>query len=330
MTDPLTPPDADLRGFPYFPLDVVRLRDSRLAATATGEEFRAAVLLWCAAWHQIPAASLPQDDRELALLAGLGRDLKGWRKVAKEALRGWKLAEDGRLYHHVLAEKAIEALERQTETQAKTSHERDRKRRERDERATLFAALREAGQVPAWNSTTSELRTLAANLSHGQPPPVTRTGGTSHRDVSVTKDGPDTARNRREREGKGEEEAAPTSPPPSSPAPGGGRRVFQAIDPDEIRRAGSMAQKSNEIEPLLRAYRCNAAPDRLSEWLREADELTAFEVGAILYLAYCRKQPIREPSGFRAMRNALSGNLEPAKAALRALLAPHQAQEATP
>jgi hypothetical protein len=125
--------------------------------------------------------------------------------------------------------------------------------------------------------------------------------------------------------GKGKENAAPTSPPPSSPAPGA-RRRFSAIDPDEIRTAG----RSDDPTLIFRAFRCNQEGQRGAEWSREVDGLTLYEMAAILYLAYCRKQPIREPSGFRAMRNALAGNLEPAKAALKAFLAPQQAQEATP
>ncbi|MCR6734461.1 MAG: YdaU family protein [Afipia sp.] len=109
MTEPLTPPELDLRDFPYMPLDVVRLRDSDLAVVASGEEFRTAVLLWCASWHQVPAASLPSDDRLLASLAGFGRDLKGWKAVREAALRGFVKCDDGRLYHPVIAEKAIEA-----------------------------------------------------------------------------------------------------------------------------------------------------------------------------------------------------------------------------
>lgn len=109
MTAPLTPKDCDLRDFAFMPLDVVRLRDSDLAIHVTGEEFRAAVLLWCAAWHQVPAASLPDDDKTLASLAGYGRVVAEWKKVRDGALRGWIGCGDGRLYHPVVAEKAREA-----------------------------------------------------------------------------------------------------------------------------------------------------------------------------------------------------------------------------
>lgn len=112
MTDlpnPLTPADCDLRDFSYMPLDVLRLRDSDLAARLSGEEFRCAVLLWCASWHQLPAASLPDDDVNLAQYAGFGRMVDHWLKVRERALWGWIKATDGRLYHPVVAEKANEA-----------------------------------------------------------------------------------------------------------------------------------------------------------------------------------------------------------------------------
>ncbi len=105
--EPLTPPDLDLRSFGYMPLEVVRLRDSDLVVLASGEEFRAAVLLWCAAWHQVPAGSVPKDERMLANLAGFGRDIKGWRSVSDAALRGFVECSDGRLYHPVIADIAI-------------------------------------------------------------------------------------------------------------------------------------------------------------------------------------------------------------------------------
>lgn len=106
---PLTPADCDLRDFQYMELDVRRLRDSEFAAGASGDGFRAGVLLWCAAWHQIPAASLPDNDVELANLAGYGRVVKEWRRVRAEALNGFVKCADGRLYHPVIAEKAVAA-----------------------------------------------------------------------------------------------------------------------------------------------------------------------------------------------------------------------------
>ncbi len=107
---PMIAPEIDLQDFAFMPLDVLRLRDSELAGAPNAEVFRCSVLSWCVSWHQIPAASLPDDDTQLARLLGFGRDTKGWKKIREAGgLHGWVRCVDGRLYHPVVAEKAVEA-----------------------------------------------------------------------------------------------------------------------------------------------------------------------------------------------------------------------------
>lgn len=109
---PLTPADCDLRDFSYMPLEVARLRDSALVSSVTPECCFAAVLIWCASWHQIPAASIPDDDKWIADKAGymsLGRINPKWKKVREGALHGFIKCSDGRLYHATVGEKALEA-----------------------------------------------------------------------------------------------------------------------------------------------------------------------------------------------------------------------------
>jgi hypothetical protein len=130
LLPPLVPAEVDLRDFGFMPLDVLRLRDSDLAALAGGDAFKAAVLLWCVAWHQVPAASLPKDDRLLARHSGAGAS---WRKVKEEALRGFVECSDGRLYHTTIAEKAREAWAAKATQRARTAAAtaaREAKRRE--------------------------------------------------------------------------------------------------------------------------------------------------------------------------------------------------------
>src|SRR5208283_1716463 len=72
LPKPLVPPDLDLRNLHGFMLDAERLMASELWALSTGEEFKAAVGLWCRAWKQIPAGSLPNDEKILAAFSGAG------------------------------------------------------------------------------------------------------------------------------------------------------------------------------------------------------------------------------------------------------------------
>ncbi|WP_320338762.1 DUF1376 domain-containing protein [Burkholderia seminalis] len=108
LPNPLTPADCDLRDFPFMPLDVQRLCDSDLAALESPEACWAALLLWSKSWHQVPAASLPDDDRVLAKFTGYQRAPAAWQAIREGALRGWIKCSDGRLYHPVVAEKANE------------------------------------------------------------------------------------------------------------------------------------------------------------------------------------------------------------------------------
>lgn len=105
---PLLPPNCDLRDFPFMPVDIARLFGSEFHALSDDAAWRAGVTLWLRSYHQVPAASLPDDDVALARLAELGRDLRTWRKIKSSALRGWIKCSDGRLYHKVVAEKALE------------------------------------------------------------------------------------------------------------------------------------------------------------------------------------------------------------------------------
>jgi hypothetical protein len=109
MSAPLTPPGCDLRDFPRMMIDIVRLRGSGFDAIINDSAWRAGFNLWFASWHQVPAASLPNVEAELAKAAELGKDLRTWRKLRAEALRGWVLCDDGRLYHTTVAEFALEA-----------------------------------------------------------------------------------------------------------------------------------------------------------------------------------------------------------------------------
>lgn len=151
-----------------MPLEVLRLRDSELAALATGDEFRAAVLLWCASWHQMPAASLPDDDTLLANYAGFGRNaqaVKDFQKVRAGALRGWIKCSDGRLYHPLIADKALEAMERRDEFSEKQGNKETRQERWRRKVSELSAQIRAAGGTPPRNAS---LKTLEQALRDAQ------------------------------------------------------------------------------------------------------------------------------------------------------------------
>src|SRR4051812_18750181 len=117
---PPIPADADLRDFPFMPIDINRLFGSAFHARSTDAEWRAGVTLWLKSYHQVPAGSLPEDDVELCRLAELGRDIRAWKRIKAKAMHGWKLHADGRLYHDTVNEKVLQAWQRKGEQRIRT------------------------------------------------------------------------------------------------------------------------------------------------------------------------------------------------------------------
>lgn len=218
LPEPLVPAEVDLRGLEYMPMLGHHLYGSDFDALASDREFRAAHRLWWAAWNQQPAASLPNNERALCKHAGLGEEVSKWRKVRDRALHGFVLCSDGRLYHRFLAPQAMIAWEKRKQDQAKRDAEARRKAEERQQRAALFARLREAGVTPEFNAPTKELRALVRrhfpDESDDESHPMSR--GQSHHPVTRTV----TAKTGRDGTGRDVEEELSTAAGASrAPAP---------------------------------------------------------------------------------------------------------------
>jgi len=122
---PLVEAEVDLRSYEYMPLDVVRLmRSSTWRKVRRQPELGYWMMnLWVSSWHEVPAASLPDDDDELADFARC--EPKVWDKVKAKVLAGWTKCSDGRLYHPVVAEKAVESWAKMNQQRKRTHAARE-------------------------------------------------------------------------------------------------------------------------------------------------------------------------------------------------------------
>ena len=125
--EPLVSADVDLRDFDYIPLYADRLFNSDTWGLCDADEKIAALHLWCSAWHEEPAGSLPNNDRLLASRAGYGVAVKSFLAVKKNAMRGWVLCTDGRLYHPVVASIALDVWKTKRKKKAENAADRARK-----------------------------------------------------------------------------------------------------------------------------------------------------------------------------------------------------------
>ncbi|MBW5285964.1 DUF1376 domain-containing protein [Burkholderia gladioli] len=241
LPKPLTPADCNLRDFPFMPIEVKRLLTSETWILGTGDERAAAITLWLESWHQIPAASLPNDDRMLSHLS----QAKSWKRVKEHALRGWIKCADGRLYHPVAAEKVLEAwLSKLTSSLAGSTGNAKRWGIEIDTdavRAQVIQAadlLKDVAPQSEW-LRKRQVKDIVAD-SHGDRTPIApRPTKTSPPDIP-----PDSPPDRkREGEGEGEVKDNPS---------GGGTAPAVARVPDVPREEGPIA--AAEVSKSLIAW----------------------------------------------------------------------------
>jgi hypothetical protein len=102
---PLTPQECDVATLPFMPLLIHELEKSDAWRFGNSDERAASLSLQIASWKEVPAASLPSDDRALSILSRS----ECWANTKSIVLRDWILATDGRLYHKSVAQCALES-----------------------------------------------------------------------------------------------------------------------------------------------------------------------------------------------------------------------------
>lgn len=117
---PPYPPDTRAKGY-RFELDYERMLQSDTWALTPARLKPWLLMTPFVAWQQTPCGSLPDSDELIA--ARIGMDTGEFEQNRAILLRGWKKADDGRLYHPVVSEMVLEMLARKTrETQRKADY----------------------------------------------------------------------------------------------------------------------------------------------------------------------------------------------------------------
>jgi hypothetical protein len=199
LTEPLVPADVDLRGYEFMPLYGDRLFGSETWIGVSGEAKLAALRLWWRCYaKEVPASSLPDSDALLADYAGYGSQIKPWRRVKTEAMRGFVLCTDGRWYHRFIAELALEAWKGRQQHQLRTLKARI---------AAMKKRLAEAVTDHDKQHITSLLQDLERSLSQ------------TLLQTSVTDPVTRSQRRGEERTGRGQDELKALNPTPLSGSP---------------------------------------------------------------------------------------------------------------
>jgi hypothetical protein len=102
------PSDTRAKGW-RFELDYEQVEQSDTWALASPDVRPWLLMMWMTAWKQSPCGSMPADDALIA--ARIGMQPKVFAKVRDVLMRGWWLADDGRMYHDTVAARVLEMLD---------------------------------------------------------------------------------------------------------------------------------------------------------------------------------------------------------------------------
>jgi hypothetical protein len=118
------PADTRAKGW-RFEVDMEKVKQSDTWLRAkTGEVRGALLLLWGESWQQTPCGSLPADEELVALLIDM--PTPKFKKHRAVLMRGWWLADDGRLYHDTITERVFAMLEKRAKDAARAANRRAR------------------------------------------------------------------------------------------------------------------------------------------------------------------------------------------------------------
>lgn len=163
------PADTKAKGW-RFELDLEQVMQSDTWALALPDQRPWLFMLWTTAWQQTPCGSMPSDLK--LICARLGMSAKQFEKSKEVILRGWWLADDGRLYHDTIASRVQDMLNRKNgERQRKAEY---RAKKEMEERLRdANAQTRDGLDVPHLSHGTDTGPTWE---SHGSDATGTGTG----------------------------------------------------------------------------------------------------------------------------------------------------------
>ena len=135
------PADTRAKGW-RFELEYERIEQSDTWAIAEEVQMaqHALLFMWLAAWRQVPCGSLPADETMIRAKCRIPPKL--WAGLRDVLMRGWWLADDGRLYHDTIAERVQQMLDSRgvDRTRQDARQKMLEKVRERDGRACVYCA----------------------------------------------------------------------------------------------------------------------------------------------------------------------------------------------
>lgn len=139
----------------------------------------ALLMMWVEAWKQAPVGSFPND--ESIIRAKCKIPPATWAKVRPVLMRGWWLADDGRLYHDTIVQRVLAMLDKRATDAQRAATRRARLAGERDSSDVVTGASR---VTPPRRAREFDTKHQAPSTSNSVP---IGTGGAAASDAELTK-----------------------------------------------------------------------------------------------------------------------------------------------
>ena len=122
---PSPPYAADIKANGYRPeVDWQRIKASKTWRICPPEQRNNLLRLWMECWNEVPAGSWEDDDEIIA--AAIDMPIRLFQAHRDQLMRGWYLANDGRLYHPVIAAMVNGMIEKRRDGARRVRDHRER------------------------------------------------------------------------------------------------------------------------------------------------------------------------------------------------------------
>lgn len=140
----------------------------------------ALLMMWLMAWAQVPCGSMPNDESVIRAKCRIPQ--KMWASLSPILMRGWWLAEDGRLYHDTIIDRVLEMLECRRKNAARVATHAAKKKQSPIANALVDGEQHgnyDTGTGTGTNTSSSSLRSEAdvARATPGEACKAMKTAG---------------------------------------------------------------------------------------------------------------------------------------------------------
>ena len=163
------PADTRAKGW-RFEIDYEKVEQSDTWDLATEVPMAqpALLMMWLMAWTQAPCGSLPNDENLIRVKCRI--PAKSWPALRPILMRGWWLADDGRLYHDTIVSRVLEMLEYRRKNAARQATHKGKKGDSRGSNALPTGDKPDSNDTGTGTGTgtISELRSDGARTTPGE------------------------------------------------------------------------------------------------------------------------------------------------------------------